>query len=70
MRFDGERLRDEIARRQQSVPEFARDAQLSKFAVYRALTSSRANTKTLGKLAHALGYEKPSKLLRGGNGNV
>lgn len=66
MNFDGERLRDEIARRQQSIPEFARDANLSRFSVYRALSGSRANTRTLGKIAAALNVERPSELLQEG----
>lgn len=65
MNYDGERIRDEIARRKQSVPEFARDADLSKFSVYRAISGARASTKTLGKLAAAFGYQKPSVLLKG-----
>lgn len=64
MYFDGERLTDEIARRQQSVPEFARDANISRLAVYRAMTGGKANVRTLGKLAAALNVEKPSELLR------
>ena len=64
MDFDGKKIADEIARRCQSVPEFAVDAQLSRFAVYRALSGGKASTKTLGKIAGALGVERPTDLLR------
>ena len=63
MRYDQERLRDEIARRQMTVTDFAKQAGLSKFNVYRALKGGRANTRTLGKIAAALNMEKPSELL-------
>ena len=67
--FDGERLTNEIARRQQSVPEFARDANISRLAVYRAMTGGKANVRTLGKLAAALGYQNPSELLQPAGGD-
>lgn len=63
MRYDQERLRDEIARRQITVTDFARQAGISKFNVYRALKGGRANTRTLGKIAAALNIEEPSELL-------
>lgn len=64
MNYNGIKLRDEIARREQSIPEFARNARLSNFAVYRALSGGRANTRTLGKIANALNLDKPSDLLQ------
>ena len=64
MRYDTERLRNEIARRHMTVTAFAKLAGLSKFCVYRALKgSSKARTDTLGKFARALGIENPSELL-------
>lgn len=62
--YDGVKLRNEIARRELSVPELARNARLSNFAVYRALSGGRVNTRTLGKIANALNLDKPSDLLR------
>lgn len=63
MKFDGTKLRDEIARRQQSVVDFAQTAGVSSYCVYRAMQGSRVGTKTLGKIAAALKVEKPSDLL-------
>ena len=63
MKFDGAKLRDEIARRQQSVVDFAKAAGVSSYCVYRAMRGSRVGTKTLGKIAAALKVEKPSDLL-------
>lgn len=70
MRFDGMKLRDEIARQQVSITDFARQAGVSNFAVYRALSGSRANTRTLGKIAAALGIKRPSDLLAIGRNGV
>lgn len=64
MKYDKERLTAEIARRQQSISEFARDVGVSRFALYRALTGSRANTRTLGKIAATLGIDNPTELLK------
>ena len=55
-------LRELIALRQQSVVEFAREAGVSPFSVYRAIQGGGAPTKALGKIAAALGL-KPSELL-------
>ena len=55
-------LRDAIARKKLSAPEFAAKAKLSKFSVYRALSGGYARLKTLGKMASALGVE-PKELL-------
>lgn len=64
MKYDGMKLRDEIARRKLSVPEFAQTAGLTPFTVYRAMTSGRANTRTLGKIAEALNVDRPTELLQ------
>lgn len=64
MRYDTERLRNEIARRHMTATDFAKLAGISKFSVYRALKGSRrVRMSTLGKLAHALKLENPSELL-------
>ena len=55
-------LRDAIARKKLSAPEFAAKAKLSKFSVYRALSGGYVRTKTLGKLSAALCVE-PKELL-------
>lgn len=62
MNIDGRKLRSEIARQQLTVIDFAKKAGLSGVAVYKALGGSRANTKTLGKMAAALGVENPCDL--------
>lgn len=64
MKYDGERLTNEIARRKQSVPDFAKDAGLSRFSVYRALSGGKASTRTLGKLAAALEIDNPIDLCK------
>lgn len=64
MKYDGERLTNEIARRKQSILEFAGKAGLSRFAVYRAVAGGKASTRTLGKLAAALDIDKPTDLCK------
>ena len=63
-RVDGRRLRREIAKRQLTVAEFARNTGLSTPAVYKAMAGSRPTTKTLGKIAEGLGMDDPLELLR------
>lgn len=64
MKYDGERLRDEIARRQLSITAFAKTAGVSNYAVYRAIAGKGARTETLGKIAAALNIKNPSDLLQ------
>ncbi|MBQ3444917.1 MAG: helix-turn-helix domain-containing protein [Selenomonadaceae bacterium] len=64
MKVDGLKLRREIARREMTVDDFAKEAGVSSPAVFRALNNSKANTRTLGKLANALGYDDPLDLLQ------
>lgn len=67
MKYDAMRIREEIARREQSVAEFARVAGVSQFTMYRALAGSHAATRSLGKIANALNLP-PRELLRKGDG--
>ncbi len=64
MYYDGLKLRNAIARKQMSVEQFAKDAGLSRFTTYRALADGRAYTKSLGKIAAALGVENPCDLCK------
>ena len=49
MRYDTERLRNEIARRHMTVTDFAKLAGLSKFSVYRALKGSWGTDEEIQK---------------------
>ena len=62
--YNGSRIFAEIARREQSVPEFARDVGIAPASVYRALSNRKPNTRTLGKLATALGLNDPLELIQ------
>ena len=64
MYYDGLKLRNAIARKQISVDQFAKKAGLSRFTAYRALADGRAYTKSLGKIAAALGVENPCDLCK------
>ncbi len=64
MYYDGLKLRNAIARKQFSVDQFAKKAGLSRFTAYRALADGRAYTKSLGKIAAALGIENPCDLCK------
>ena len=64
MKFNGVKIQDEIARREQSVTDFANSAGLSPGSIYRAMAVASATTKTLGKIARTLGIEKPTILLQ------
>lgn len=64
MYYDGLKLHDEISRRQQTVAEFAQSAGVSRPIVYRALAGARATTRSLGRIAAALGVDRPSDLLK------
>lgn len=63
MQVNGMKLRREIARKQLTITDFAKCAGLSLFSLYRAMKGSRANTRTLGKLAAALNIDDPCDLL-------
>lgn len=62
MKLDGAKLKDEIARRQFTITGFAKSANVSAATVYRAMSGGRTNTKTVGKIAAALGCQNPSDL--------
>lgn len=64
MYYDGAKIQNAIARRKESVATFAANAGLSRLSVYRSMNGGKAsNTRTLGKLAAALGVDKPTDLL-------
>lgn len=54
MTIDGVKLQNEIARRQMTILDFAKQAGLATATVYRAINSGLANIRTVGKLAAAL----------------
>lgn len=61
-RYDSAALRDLVARRQISVTQLVEKAGIARLTAYRAMNGSVARTKTLGKLANALGVA-PNYLL-------
>ena len=63
MYYDGAKIQNAIARRKQSVADFADKAKVSRLSVYRAMCGGKASTRTLGKLAAALNIDKPTDLL-------
>lgn len=64
MYYDGLKLQNELARRQQTVADFAKTAGVSRPVMYRALTGARMNLRTLGRIAAALGVDRPTDLLK------
>lgn len=70
VKFNGVLIRDEIARREQSIPEFAKAAGISPFSVYRSMGGGTARTKTLGKIARALCVEPSDLLLKESEKNI
>lgn len=63
MRYDGLKIRNAIAKREQSIPKFAAEADLSAFSVYRAIADGQAHSRTLGKIARVLDVD-PLDLLQ------
>lgn len=63
MKLDGEKLQDEIARRQMTILEFAKYAGVPTSTIYHAIGGGRSNTRTAGKIAAAL-KKKPRDLLK------
>lgn len=64
MYYDGMKLRNAIARKKLTVDQFAKSAGLSRFTAYRALADGKAYTRSLGKIAAALGVETPTDLCK------
>lgn len=64
MYFDGLKLRDAIARRQETINEFAKATGLSATTIRFATLGGKATIRTLGKIAATLGVDPPSNLLR------
>ena len=62
MYYDGAKIQNAIAKRKQSVADFAAGANLSRLSVYRAMCGGKASTRTLGKLAATLNVEPISLL--------
>lgn len=54
MKLDGVKLQNEIARRQMTIIDFAKQAGLSSSTVYRAINGGRSSSRTVGKFAQAL----------------
>ncbi|MBQ6780709.1 MAG: helix-turn-helix transcriptional regulator [Treponema sp.] len=54
MKLDGVKLQNEIARRQMTITDFAKQAGLPSSTVYRAINGGRSSTRTVGKFATAL----------------
>lgn len=54
MKLDGVKLQNEIARRQMTIVDFAKQAGLPTSTVYRAISGGRSSTRTVGKIATAL----------------
>lgn len=64
MYFDSKKLRNAIARQQISVDAFAKEAGISRCTAYRAVAGGKAYTRSLGKIAAALGVETPTDLCK------
>lgn len=54
MKIDGVKLQNEIARRQMTITDFAKQAGLPMSTVYRAIGGGRSSTRTAGRIAAAL----------------
>ena len=69
MYYNGKKLCNAIAQRQQSARAFAREAGVSTLCIYRAMTGGKASVRTLGKIANALNVSTPTDLLRTSSAN-
>lgn len=54
MKLDGRKVQNEIARRQLTIRDFAKQAGLPTSTLYRAIGGGHSTTKTAGKIAAAL----------------
>lgn len=65
MKLNGAKIQNEIMRREMTMIEFAKRANLPPSTLYRVINGGRSTTRTTGRLARALDVP-PQDLLEGG----